>query len=68
MAFGVKPDRELSSAVKSLVDEIGVQEAATLLGIGREATSRLAGGIGVRQGTLALATKRLDQHARRKKR
>ena len=65
MAFGIKPSEELSAQVKSLVEERGVCETAALLGIGREAASRLAAGFGVRKGTLALATKKLAQESSR---
>ena len=68
MAFGIKPSDEVSAQVKTLVEERGVCATAALLGIGREAASRLAAGFGVRKGTLALATKKLAQESKKKDR
>lgn len=59
MASGVIPSKETSSSVRALVSELGVTAASERLGIGREATSRIAAGFGVRRGTLFLAMKKL---------
>ncbi len=49
----------LAARVKALVDREGVSAAARTLGVSREAVARLAGGLDVRRGTVALAEKSL---------
>lgn len=50
----------LAARVKALADREGVSAAARILGVSREAVARLAGGLDVRRGTVALAEKGLD--------
>lgn len=44
---------DVQKHVAARVAEIGVVEAAKELGIGREAVTRIVGGLGVRAGTIA---------------
>ena len=59
MALGTPPSSTVKSAVRACVEERGVSHAAIFLGIGREATARIAAGLGVRRGTLALVERAL---------
>lgn len=58
---GITPSPSIKNAVRAIVDERGVAKAAAMLGIGREATTRIAAGVGVRQGTLALVERALAE-------
>lgn len=62
---GVRASPALRSDVRSLIEEIGVNETSKALGIGREAVARIAAGFGVRRGTLFLAEKSLKERAKR---
>jgi len=55
----VNETTSLAARVKALVDREGVSAAARTLGVSREAVARLAGGLDVRRGTVALAEKSL---------
>lgn len=73
MSEGLRPSSSLRSEVKALIDELGGVNTASLeLGIGREATARIAAGLGVRRGTMLLAEqalkKRADKAARKEAR
>ena len=61
MSFGIAPDDVVRTGVRALVDSVGVGQAAVVLGIGREATARIAAGLGVRRGTLLLAERSLKK-------
>lgn len=70
MSFGIAPNESVKSGVRALVDSMGVGQAAVELGIGREATARIAAGLGVRRGTLLLAErslrKRIEKRAEKR--
>lgn len=61
MSVGVSPPSDIKSAVRDHIAEYGVTEGAVKLGIGREATARIAAGLGVRRGTLALVEQALKK-------
>ncbi len=57
---GHLPAPELVAHVAALIAKLGVMRAARDLGIGRESLARLAGGLHVRAGTIALAERSLS--------
>lgn len=59
MSFGIVAPENVQTRVRSLVDRVGVGKAADELGVGREATARIAAGLGVRRGTLSLVEQSL---------
>lgn len=64
MAAGLRPSPALRSGVRALIAELGgVSPASEVLGIGREATVRIAAGMGVRRGTMALAEQGLKKQS-----
>lgn len=54
-----EPSYDFSTIVRGLVRRDGAPRTARTLGISREAAMRLAAGLPIRRGTLALATLRL---------
>jgi hypothetical protein len=52
-------DEEIRAQIARLVRETSTQRAATALGLTRETTARIAGGLPVRDGTMALAREKL---------
>ena len=69
MSEGIQPTAALRDNVKALISELGgVNTAATALGIGREAAARIAAGLGVRRGTIALAMRAIEKRSATKKR
>jgi hypothetical protein len=56
---GISPSKELVAAVANLIKKEGMAKAVKRLGISREAASRVAAGLNVRPGTIALAEKNL---------
>ena len=62
MSEGIRPTSSLRADVNALIRElVGVNKAAIALGIGREATARIAAGLGVRRGTMNLAEQALKK-------
>ena len=51
---GSDPPRNLRKRTAKLIDDLGVKGACRALGVSREALARVAAGIAVRAGTLAL--------------
>lgn len=66
MSYGITAPADLLSKVRSLVEERGVNQAAETLGIGRESTARIAAGLGVRRGTLAIVRDKLAKKPAKK--
>lgn len=66
MSAGLRPSASLRSGVRGLIDELGgVSLASETLGIGREATARIAAGLGVRRGTMLLAEQALSKRTKK---
>jgi hypothetical protein len=59
---GIVAPSETRRAVAALIRELGIERASRELSIGREQVVRIAGGFGVRIGTLAIARERLCQY------
>ncbi len=55
------PGGELQTAVADLLARVGIQRTARTLGVSREALARVAAGVTVRPGTLALIRQRLSE-------
>ncbi|MCL4840155.1 MAG: hypothetical protein KJ058_19575 [Thermoanaerobaculia bacterium] len=55
------PNPDLRERARQLIDERGADRAAKTLGIGRESAMRLAAGLRVRRGTIALAERALER-------
>ena len=53
--------RNENARVRRLVDELGVVAAAKALGLGHTTITRLANGLDVRAGTLALVREKLSE-------
>lgn len=53
--LGDPPSEQLQRRVVILIEEFGTVRAAALLEISRESIARIAGGLGVRRGTLLIA-------------
>jgi hypothetical protein len=51
---------DLASRVRALIDNRGTSGASVALGLSRETVVRLASGLPVHRGSLALAVQRLD--------
>ncbi|MCC6902799.1 MAG: hypothetical protein IT377_27755 [Polyangiaceae bacterium] len=62
---------DITERTRAFVDAFGVERAARTLGVGRETVLRLAGGLPVRRGSIALVRESLaarDAAAERKDR
>ncbi len=54
----------LSSRVRAIIERAGLAAAARELGVAREALARVAGGLRVRRGTIALIEQALERAER----
>jgi hypothetical protein len=62
-AAGVEAPPLLRARVVQLVAAVGSSDAAKQLGIGLEALARVAGGLGVRRGTIALVERNIERES-----
>ena len=53
--------KELQERVKKLIEKEGAVGASKELGVSRESIARIAGGIPVRAGTIALVTQKFSE-------
>jgi hypothetical protein len=58
-ALGVIPPEPVQAAVRALIQSAGEREAGEKLTLDRTTLARVAAGLGVRKGTLALVRERL---------
>jgi hypothetical protein len=59
MAKSVRPTRDEQKKVAQLIEEQGIVKAAETVGLARETLMRVAAGLGVQPGTMALVREKL---------
>ena len=64
MAKPVRPNPELINRVRVLVAETSVPKASRLLRLAEATVARVAGGLPVSEGTVALISQRLSEETR----